>query len=83
MKLYSSALKEWISAFSEAWAMLTGIATLLLSEFGNVRLQLWDTSVCHIRSVSISVMIKLVLICLWGQHLMQIMSFNYFMFNVL
>lgn len=65
--------------------MLTGIATLMLSEYGTVRLQMLNTSVFHIRSVSVSVsvMIKLVLICLWGQYLMQFMSFNYFICNVL
>lgn len=63
MKVCFSALKKWISAFSEA--VSTGVATLhfylgfssLLFEFGTVRLQVWG-----------GIMIKPVLTCLWGQH---------------
>lgn len=64
MKVHSSALKKWISAFSEAGAMNTGIANVhfvvfssLLLEFGSIRLHMRNT-----------VMIKPVLSCLWGQH---------------
>lgn len=60
-----SALKKWISAFSEVRAVSTGVATLpfhlgfssLLFEFGTVRLQVWGR-----------IMIKPVLTCFWGQH---------------